>query len=78
MVKTVSRLSAEDIHLIGSASKKEKLEMYRNRMMSLHQNIVTNDQNEQMLKPNAEGPADSSKQEHQTKNEEPFEIPNQA
>lgn len=29
IVKTVSRLSAEDIHLLGSASKKEKIEMYR-------------------------------------------------
>ena len=34
---TVSRLSAEDIHLIGSATKtkKDALDIYRDRMLSI-------------------------------------------
>jgi hypothetical protein len=36
MVKTVSRLSAEDIHLIGgSANKKDALEKYRARLKTI-------------------------------------------
>ena len=37
IVKTVSRLSAEDIQLLGSASKKEHIDIYRSHMKQVQQ-----------------------------------------
>lgn len=53
IVKTVSRLTTEDIKILGSASKKQKLDLYRSKLQSIHHKNSINPENEEGFAPNS-------------------------